>query len=98
MRLRLPSLSRRQIIAGAAAVVLVAGLVGWAVAPKPKSFRTTDQLIAVRTGPDDSAEVTLDATLYLPKSASAQDPVPAILLAHGFGGTKQSVRGDAEQY
>ncbi|MFG2037795.1 alpha/beta fold hydrolase [Dactylosporangium sp. NPDC048998] len=98
MRLRLPSLSRRQLIAGAVVVVLVAGLVGWAVAPAPKSFRTIDQLITVRTGPDDSAEVTLDTTLYLPKSASATDPVPAVLLAHGFGGTKQSVRGDAEQF
>ncbi|MER7004698.1 alpha/beta fold hydrolase [Dactylosporangium sp. NPDC000555] len=98
MRLRLPSPSRRQLIAGAVVVVLVTGLVGWAVTPKPKSFRTIDQLITVRTGPDDSAEVTLDTTLYLPKSASAADPVPAVLLAHGFGGTKQSVRGDAEQY
>ncbi|MEV8513494.1 alpha/beta fold hydrolase [Dactylosporangium sp. NPDC051484] len=98
MRLRLPSPSRRQLIVGAVVVVLVAGLVGWAVVPKPKSFRAIDQLITVRTGPDDSAEVTLDTTLYLPKSASAADPVPAVLLAHGFGGTKQSVRGDAERF
>ncbi|HTJ36400.1 MAG TPA: alpha/beta fold hydrolase [Dactylosporangium sp.] len=98
MRLRLPSLSRRQMISGAVAVVLVAGLVGWAATPKPKSFRTLDQPVTVRTGPDDSAAVTLDTTLYLPKSASAGHPVPAILLAHGFGGTKQSVRSDAELY
>ncbi|MGI5246835.1 alpha/beta fold hydrolase [Dactylosporangium sp. CA-139066] len=98
MRLRLPSLSRRRIISGAVAIVLVAGLVGWAAAPKPKSFRTADQMITVRTGPDDSAEVSLDTTLYVPKSASAGHPVPAIMLAHGFGGTKQSVRGDAELY
>src|SRR3954470_3551945 len=98
MRLRLPSLSRRQVIAGAVAVVLVAGLVGWAAAPTPKSYRTSDRPVTVRTGPDDSAEVTLDTTLYLPKSADAAHPVPAILLAHGFGGTKQSVRADAELY
>jgi ABC-2 type transport system ATP-binding protein len=98
MRLRLPSLSRRRIIAGAVAVVLVAGLVGWTAAPAPKSYRTTEQPITVRTGPDDATEVTLDTTLYLPKSASAAAPVPAILLAHGFGGTKQSVRADAEQW
>ncbi|GAA2378334.1 alpha/beta fold hydrolase [Dactylosporangium salmoneum] len=98
MRVRLPSLSRRQIISGAVALVLVVGLVGWASAPKPKSFRTTDQMITVKTGPDDGSEVTLDTTLYLPKSAGAGDPVPAVLLAHGFGGTKQSVRSDAERF
>ncbi|WP_432984536.1 alpha/beta fold hydrolase [Dactylosporangium sp. CA-233914] len=98
MRFRLPNLSRRQLISGAVAVVLVAGLVGWAAAPTPKSYRTFEQMLSVRTGPDDSAEVTLDTTLYLPKSAGAEHPVPAILLAHGFGGTKQSVKSDAELY
>ncbi|WP_433213626.1 alpha/beta fold hydrolase [Dactylosporangium sp. CS-047395] len=98
MRIRLPSLTRRQIIAGAVAIVLVAGLVAWAAAPAPKHYRATDQMLTVRTGPADADEVTLDTTLYLPKSASASDPVPAILLAHGFGGTKQSVKSDAELY
>ncbi|GAA3448747.1 alpha/beta fold hydrolase [Dactylosporangium matsuzakiense] len=98
MRIRLPRLSRRQIIAGAVGFVLVAGLIGWAAAPTPKSYRTTEQMLPVKTGPDDAAEVTLDTTLYLPKSASASSPVPAILLAHGFGGTKRSVDSDARLY
>jgi ABC-2 type transport system ATP-binding protein len=98
MRIRLPGLSRRQIIAGAVGFVLVAGLIGWAVAPTPKSYRTTDQMLTVTTGPTDSDRVTLDTTLYLPKSAGADRPVPAILLAHGFGGTKDSVRNDAALY
>ena len=42
----------------------------------------------MRTGPDDATEVTLDTTLYLPKNE--RDKVPAILLAHGFGGTKRA--------
>jgi ABC-2 type transport system ATP-binding protein len=36
--------------------------------------------------------VELDTTLYLPASA---DPAPAVLLAHGFGGSKDSVATDA---
>ena len=40
----------------------------------------------MRTGPDDATEVTLDTTLYLPKKSGKK---PAILLAHGFGGTKR---------
>ncbi|GGM33318.1 alpha/beta fold hydrolase [Dactylosporangium sucinum] len=95
MRLRV---TRRQLIAGSLVTVLVAGLVGWAALPSPASYRTSEQRISVRTGPDDATEVQLDTTLYLPKSATADKPVPAILLAHGFGGTKQSVRGDAEDF
>jgi ABC-2 type transport system ATP-binding protein len=76
-------------------VILVAGLVGWAVAPTPKSYTTSDAMITVLTGPDGDEPVELDTTVYLPKSASAQSPVPVILLAHGFGGSKRSVAQDA---
>ncbi len=41
------------------------------------------------TGPNDT--VSLDATLYLPE----RTPAPAVLLAHGFGGSKASVDADA---
>ncbi|MBM7807255.1 ABC-2 type transport system ATP-binding protein [Geodermatophilus bullaregiensis] len=39
--------------------------------------------------------VELDTTLHLPASASADSPAPAVVLAHGFGGSKQSVADDA---
>jgi ABC-2 type transport system ATP-binding protein len=79
-------------------VALVAGLIAWAAAPKPRSFTTTDALLLLRSGPTGDEPVTLDTTLYLPRSASAQHPVPAILLAHGFGGTKASVAEDAGDF
>src|SRR5690349_1135921 len=90
--------TRRRAIASAVVVVLVLGLVGWAVAPTPASYRTTDQMITVQTGPTGTTPVTLDTRLYLPKSANAENPVPAILLAHGFGGTKDSVASDAKKF
>ena len=37
--------------------------------------------------------MTLDATLYLP--AGVRGPVPAVLLAHGFGGSKADLADDA---
>ena len=37
--------------------------------------------------------VELDTTLYLP--AAGDDPAPAVVLAHGFGGSKDSVADDA---
>ena len=43
--------------------------------------------IDVRDGPNRDEYVRLDATIYLPR----RTPAPAILLAHGFGGSKESV-------
>ncbi|WP_442932521.1 alpha/beta fold hydrolase [Micromonospora sp. NBC_01699] len=77
-------------------MALLAALVGWAVWPGGDSFRTEDRLINVRSGPDGNQPVDLDTTFYLPDGAGAAARVPAILLPHGFGGTKESVRADAE--
>ena len=50
----------------------------------------------------DPTPVQLDADLYLPLALStdaaggAKNAVPAILLAHGFGGSKKSVSAEAE--
>ena len=51
--------------------------------------RTEDAVVPSGTGEN---AVELDATLYLP---DAEGPAPAVVLAHGFGGSKRSVAGDA---
>lgn len=48
--------------------------------------------VAVGAEPD-GAPVELDADLYLPTSG---EPAPAVLLAHGFGGSKVDLRGEAQ--
>ncbi|CCH86230.1 ABC-type multidrug transport system, ATPase component [Modestobacter italicus] len=53
---------------------------------------TEDARVPSGSGAD---AVELDTSLYLPASASADDPAPAVLLAHGFGGSKASVAADA---
>ncbi|MBT0767628.1 alpha/beta fold hydrolase [Kineosporia sp. J2-2] len=53
---------------------------------------TTQELTVEGTPEADGDPVDLDATLYLPE----RTPAPAVLLAHGFGGSKASVAGDAE--
>ncbi len=105
MPVHLPRITRpsrrtvqRRLVPAAVALALVGGLIGWAVAPKPPSYTATEAMLTVRTGPAGDEPVTLDTTLYLPKSASAQRPVPAILLAHGFGGSKHSVATDAGDF
>ena len=45
------------------------------------------------TSATDSAPVELDSRLYLPESL----PAPAVILAHGFGGSKESVQTQAEE-
>ncbi|WP_245159842.1 alpha/beta fold hydrolase [Blastococcus sp. CT_GayMR19] len=53
---------------------------------------TEEALVASGSGAE---AVELDTTLYLP--ASAEDaPAPAVVLAHGFGGSKQSMDADAQ--
>ncbi|GIE49325.1 ABC transporter ATP-binding protein [Amorphoplanes nipponensis] len=75
------------------ALVLVAALVGWAALPERRSWTATDQRLTVLSGPSGTEPVALDTRLYLPSDGGK---VPAVLLGHGFGGTKNSVRDDAE--
>ena len=50
-----------------------------------------EQRIDVPGGPGVTGTVSLDTSLYLP----AVTPAPAVLVAHGFGGSKASVDADA---
>ncbi|MFI7603747.1 alpha/beta fold hydrolase [Micromonospora sp. NPDC049366] len=88
----------RRAVAAAAVVVLLVAAVVWAVRPRGPEVRTESAMLTVRSGPDGQQPVDLDTTLYLPKDASAGSKVPGVLLAHGFGGTKESVRADAEEF
>src|SRR4051794_41100074 len=93
-RRRLPRLTRRRVVAGSLVLVVLAALVGWAVWPTRSGWTAQDLTLDVRTGPSGTEPVTLDARFYLPRSRTG--PVPAVLLAHGFGGSKDSVRDDAQ--
>ncbi|SCF35971.1 alpha/beta fold hydrolase [Micromonospora mirobrigensis] len=88
--------NRRRVVAASVVVVLLAALLVWLARPEGAGFRTESAPVTVRSGPAGDEPVTLDTTFYLPDGASAGAKVPAVLLAHGFGGTKDSVRSDAE--
>src|SRR6266571_3648811 len=91
-----PRLTRRRLITLAVVLAVVVGVVGWAAWPTPKSYLIENQTITVETGPDGTTPVALDTTYYQPKVASKAHPVAAVLLAHGFGGTKDDVADDAK--
>ena len=99
-----PAQPRPRRVFVAVAVLAVLGLVlpgagAWA-APlssamsAPVQVKTIDQFINVGAEPDRTA-VRLDTRLYLPVGGG---PRPAVLLAHGFGGSKDSVDAQAKQY
>ncbi len=83
-----PRLRSRWTIA--ALVAVLAAAIGITLAVGSSADIKTRQQFVTGT-PEGGQPVKLDTTLYLPDST----PAPAILLAHGFGGTKNSVDGEA---
>ena len=86
---------RKLAALAALAVVLAAVAVTVVIVvrqPVPVTARTLR--IAVTDGPGHDQHVSLDATFFTPPGHGR---VPAILLAHGFGETKDAVRPEAEQ-
>ncbi len=70
--------------------LLVLPFLGTVPAAAAEGVRTEEARIPAGSG--DTA-VELDTTLFLPDAA---EPSPAVVLAHGFGGSKDSVAEDAE--
>ncbi len=77
----------------ALAVLLPLLVSGTVLVPAPAAaadgVRTEEARVPAGSGAD---AVELDTTLYLP---GADEPAPAVVLAHGFGGSKRSVDADA---
>lgn len=78
-------------------VVLIVALLAGYLLLRPSSDTPTAEtrtaVVTVPGGPGEDGPVDLDTTLYLPEVT----PAPAVLMAHGFGGSKNSVAEDAEQ-
>ncbi|MDA0634950.1 CocE/NonD family hydrolase [Nonomuraea sp. MCN248] len=75
------------------AVLAVLGVTLWLVWPSTPEVRGQAQRIPVVDGPADDQRVDLDTTFFPPPGGGK---APAVLLAHGFGGSKRSVRAEAE--
>ncbi|MBY6678261.1 alpha/beta fold hydrolase [Rhodococcus sp. BP-332] len=99
-RFRLPgrasTLGRPVIVVVAVLVVLALAVASFALLRdsngSASSVRTEDAVRTLPESPGSSATVDIDTTLYLPDT---DGPVPAVLLAHGFGGDKNSVAAQA---
>ena len=94
MKLRRRPRGRVLAVLAAVLILAVAVTVGLAIANRPVPLTVRNLRIAVTDGPAGNQHVSLDATFYTPPGSGR---VPAVLVAHGFGGTKNSVRGEAEE-
>ncbi|MEO7193547.1 MAG: alpha/beta fold hydrolase [Pseudonocardiaceae bacterium] len=90
---RFARLRRRLPVVLLATALLAGAGVALAVPRAPHAPQVTSEnlTIDVPDRPGGTGRVHLDSTLYLP----AITPAPAILVAHGFGGSKDSVRPEA---
>lgn len=91
------------VLAFAPAAAAAPGVPGATAAPAAAaaddggSVAVTAERVAVPAGPGQPGTIDLDASLYVPASATAASPAPAVLVAHGFGGSKDSVDSDARE-
>ncbi|MFL6054740.1 MAG: alpha/beta fold hydrolase [Actinoallomurus sp.] len=76
------------------AVAVPAAVITWAALPGPPRVRESEQRITVVDGPRDDRHIGLDTTFFAPVGGGR---APAVLLAHGFGGSKDDTRGEAER-
>lgn len=76
--------------------VVLAGLVTWSVIEPSglRDFRTESLTVVSGSGPD---QVQLDTAILVPQGVDANSPAAAVLLAHGFGGSRQSMLADAQE-
>src|SRR5690606_20202637 len=78
-----------------AVVMVVSGLVVFTRltgADPPIPYTIDDATIAVPAGSGAAGTIRLDASIYVPETATAEEPAPAVLIPHGFGGSKETVR------
>ncbi|MER7754005.1 alpha/beta fold hydrolase [Kitasatospora sp. NPDC097643] len=86
---------RRRVLAGAVALVAVAG-VGTAATVASggeQAVRQEDRFLNMPETPGSDVQVRLDTSFF----TTGTGPRPAVLLAHGFGGSKDGERERAQQ-
>ncbi|MFG2191704.1 alpha/beta fold hydrolase [Streptomyces sp. NPDC048639] len=75
--------------------VLAGGLTWSAAAGGEEPVHSEDRILALPETPGASEDVRIDTTFYTAGPASARRP--AVLLGHGFGGSKEQLRTQAEK-
>ena len=85
--------ARSTVIAVVAVLLVLAAVIAVRSRNRTVPVATHNVTVTAPGGPGVAGEVRLDATLYLPPDL----PAPAVVLAHGFGGSKDSIADDARE-
>ncbi|MFF0552871.1 alpha/beta fold hydrolase [Streptomyces sp. NPDC004311] len=94
MKLRMPRRRRDRLLAGAAALVVVAGAGTWTASSASgdaPAVHRQDQVLNMPGAGIDTSYFTADG------AGGGAAKRPAVLLGHGFGGSKEDVRAQAER-
>ncbi|MEU9378577.1 alpha/beta fold hydrolase [Streptomyces sp. NPDC048255] len=95
MKLRLPRRRRDRLLAGAAALAVVAGAGTWTAAAASDDAPAVHRQDHMLNMPgSDGPDVAVDTSYF---TAGGTQKRPAVLLGHGFGGSKDDVRAQAER-
>ncbi|MEU8438574.1 alpha/beta fold hydrolase [Streptomyces sp. NPDC029216] len=97
MKLRLPRRPRDRLLAGAAALAVLAGAGTWtasAASGDAPAVHRQDQVLRM-PGADATGPTGIDTSFFTAGDGSGRRP--AVLLGHGFGGSKDDVRAQAER-
>ncbi|MFD0274504.1 alpha/beta fold hydrolase [Kitasatospora sp. NPDC127111] len=88
-------LTTRRLPAAVLALVVLAGAGTWTVAAAggEQPVRQEDRLLPMPETPGSEQRIDLDTSFF----TTGTGPRPAVLLAHGFGGSKEGERERAEQ-
>ncbi|UGQ09398.1 alpha/beta fold hydrolase [Yinghuangia sp. ASG 101] len=93
---RLPGSRRARVVTVVVAALAVLALGAVALASGDgdggSSVRSSDERVSVAAAPGSAERIQLDTTVFWPDTG---EPAPAVLLGHGFGGSKATVRSDA---
>ena len=84
-------LSGKRLVAIIAVLLIIAALLVWRSISSAPTYQTEDFQFDSQT----AQPAELDVTVFVPDSATSESPAPAVILAHGFGGSKDSVTDDA---
>jgi ABC-2 type transport system ATP-binding protein len=88
---------RQQLLVLGLVVLAVLGVTVGVAVSRPPVVGEQAYRIPVPDGGRASRTITLDATLYTPSGVDRAHRAPAVILAHGFGGTKDSVAEQARK-